>query len=38
VLSHHAWHASMKRLDGIIERCLGRDVRRPEQVLQPEVG
>jgi glycosyltransferase involved in cell wall biosynthesis len=38
VLSHHSWPASMKRLDGIIERCLGRHVRRSEQVLQPEVG
>jgi len=24
VLSHHAWPQSMKRLDGIIERCLAR--------------
>jgi polysaccharide biosynthesis protein PslH len=24
MLSHHAWGASMKRLDGIIERCLAR--------------
>jgi glycosyltransferase involved in cell wall biosynthesis len=22
MLSHHAWDASMRRLDGIIERCL----------------
>ncbi len=22
MLSHHAWHESMQRLDGIIERCL----------------
>ncbi|MGH8642711.1 MAG: TIGR03087 family PEP-CTERM/XrtA system glycosyltransferase [Burkholderiales bacterium] len=29
VLSNHAWHRSMRRLDGIIDRCLGtwRDAR-----------
>ena len=24
VLSHHAWAQSMKRLDGIVERCVGQ--------------
>ena len=24
MLSHHAWVSSMRRLDGIIERCLGK--------------
>ena len=27
MLSHHAWDRSMRRLDGIIERCAGTAVR-----------
>jgi len=31
VLSHHAWPQSMRRLDGIVERCLAHS--RPERAL-----
>jgi glycosyltransferase involved in cell wall biosynthesis len=30
MLSHHAWASSMRRLDGIIERCLATGARQPE--------
>jgi sugar transferase (PEP-CTERM/EpsH1 system associated) len=34
MLSHHAWPASMARLDRIIESCLARAVRRESPVLE----
>ena len=30
MLSHHAWPASMKRLDGIIERCMTLHAAQPQ--------
>jgi hypothetical protein len=36
VLSHHAWSSSMRRLDGIVERCLAMHGRKPQQALKPE--
>jgi sugar transferase (PEP-CTERM/EpsH1 system associated) len=36
MLSHHAWPNSMRRLDGIIERCLAGAARKPDRALQPE--
>jgi sugar transferase (PEP-CTERM/EpsH1 system associated) len=33
MLSHHAWPSSMRRLDGIIERCLGENARLAPGVL-----
>ena len=38
MLSHHAWSSSMKRLDGIIERCVAGSARKRERALQAEVG
>jgi hypothetical protein len=34
VLSHHAWPSSMRRLDAVIERCLGNFV--PHSQLHPQ--
>jgi sugar transferase (PEP-CTERM/EpsH1 system associated) len=34
VLSHHAWPSSMRRLDAIVERCLGSFV--PQSQLHPQ--
>jgi hypothetical protein len=33
MLSHHAWHGSMKRLDAIIDRCLAARARPPSALL-----
>ena len=32
VLSHHAWEASMRRLDGIIARCVASAPRAPARL------
>jgi len=34
VLSHHAWPSSMRRLDAIIDRCLGNFL--PQSQLHPQ--
>jgi sugar transferase (PEP-CTERM/EpsH1 system associated) len=36
MLSHHAWSSSMRRLDGIIERCVAGFARKAHQPLNPE--
>ena len=39
MLSHHAWDKSMRRLDGIIEQCLGEYARKlPDGAVRPRAS
>ena len=39
MLSHHAWDKSMRRLDGIIEQCLGEYLRKiPDGAIRPRAS